>query len=123
MLISDIPRKNARLYPDRVALIDGDVRITFLEFNQRVNRLAHAILSLGLSKGDRVAVLNQNGYQYIELYFACAKAGTPIELLPGLRHELLARHDAQGLEDVCIEYVAGAQLLLDHLLACHVHLH
>ena len=78
MLISDIPRKNARLYSDRVALIDGDVRITFSEFNQRVNCLAHAILDLGLNQGDRVAVLNQNGYQYIELYFACAKAGTPI---------------------------------------------
>ncbi len=78
MLISDIPRKNARLYPDRVALIDGDIRITFSEFNQRVNCLAHVILDLGLSKGDRVAVLNQNEYHYIELYFACAKAGTPI---------------------------------------------
>lgn len=78
MLISDIPRKNARLYSDRVALIDGDVKITFSEFNQRVNRMANAILNLGLRKGDRVALLNHNGYQYIELYFACAKAGTPI---------------------------------------------
>lgn len=78
MLISDIPRKNARLYSDRIALIEGDVRLTFFEFNQRVNRLANAILNLGVSKGDRVAVLNHNGYQYIELYFACAKAGTPI---------------------------------------------
>jgi long-chain acyl-CoA synthetase len=78
MLISDIPRKNARLYPDRVALIDGDVRITFSEFNVRVNRLAHAILNLGLNKGDRVAVLSENIYQYVELYFACAKAGIPL---------------------------------------------
>jgi len=78
LLISDIPRKNARLYPDRTALIEGEVSFTFFEFNQRVNRLANAILNLGLDKGDRVAVLNHNGYQYIELYFACAKAGTPI---------------------------------------------
>jgi long-chain acyl-CoA synthetase len=78
MLISDIPRKNARLYAGRIALIDGDVKITFSEFNQRVNCLANAILNLGLSKGDRVAVLSENAYQYMELYFACAKAGIPI---------------------------------------------
>ena len=77
-MISDIPRKNARLYPSGIAVIDGEVRITFSEFNQRVNCLAHVILSLGLSKGDRVAVLNHNEYHFIELYFACAKAGTPI---------------------------------------------
>ena len=66
------------MYPDRFAVIEGDVRITFSDFNERVNRLAHAILNLGLSKGDRVAVLSHNVYQYVELYFACAKAGTPI---------------------------------------------
>jgi len=78
MFISDITRKNASLYPNRVALIDGYVKINFYEFNQRVNRLANAIVNLGLSKGDRVAVLSENAYQYMELYFACAKAGLPI---------------------------------------------
>jgi len=78
LLVSDIPKKNARLYPNRIASIEDDVEFTFFEFNQRVNRLANAILNLGLGKGDRVAVLYYNGYQYIELYFACAKAGTPI---------------------------------------------
>jgi long-chain acyl-CoA synthetase len=78
MFISDITRKNASLYPNRVALIDGYVKIKFSEFNQRVNRLANAIVNLGLSKGDRIAVLSENTYQYMELYFACAKAGLPI---------------------------------------------
>ncbi len=78
MLVADIPKRNAKLYPNRLAVIDNLVRYTHIQFNNRVNRLANAILGLGLKKCDRVAVLNHNCYQYIELYFACAKAGTPI---------------------------------------------
>ncbi len=80
MFISDATRKNSRLYPDKIAVMDGDVKITFSEFNLRVNRLANAILNLGLSRGDRVAVLSENAYQYMELYFACAKGG--VSLVP-----------------------------------------
>ncbi len=78
MLVGDIPARNAGLYPDKTALIEGNARFTFRQFNDRVNRLANAIAGLGLAKGDRVAVLNQNCFQYLELYFASAKAGTPI---------------------------------------------
>lgn len=78
MLISDFTKKNARLYGNKLAVIDGDVKITFALFDERVNRLANAILKMGLAKGDRVAVLSENAYQYVELYFACGKAGLPI---------------------------------------------
>ncbi|MFZ5597030.1 MAG: long-chain-fatty-acid--CoA ligase [Bacillota bacterium] len=78
MLIADIPKRNARLYPNRIAVMENDQCFTHLQFNKRVNRLANAILGLGLDKGDRVAVLNHNCHQYIELYFACAKSGTPM---------------------------------------------
>ncbi len=77
-MIGDIPRRNARLYRNRTAVIDGGVRLDFFQLNSRINRLANAILGLGLKKGDKVAVLNHNCYQYIELYFAAARAGTPI---------------------------------------------
>jgi long-chain acyl-CoA synthetase len=78
MLVGDIPGRNAGLYPDKTAIIQGDIRVTFSQFDERVNRLANAILGLGLMKGDRIAVLHHNCYQYIELYFASAKIGTPI---------------------------------------------
>ncbi len=78
MLVADIPKRNAKLYPNRLAVIDNLVKYTHIQVNNRVNRLANAILGLGLKKGDKVTVLNHNCYQYIELYFACAKAGTPI---------------------------------------------
>ncbi|MTW87431.1 long-chain-fatty-acid--CoA ligase [Virgibacillus dakarensis] len=78
VLIGDIPRRNSKLYPDKVAIIDGDVQMTYFYFNQRINSLANAVLSSGLRKGNRIAVLFKNGFQYLELYFAAAKAGTPI---------------------------------------------
>ncbi len=78
MLAGDIPGRNAGLYPDKTALIEGKIRFTFFQFNDRVNRLGNAILGLGLTKGDRVAILNHNCYQYIEVYFAAAKVGTPV---------------------------------------------
>lgn len=78
MLMSDIPRRNAKLYPEQMAIIENDVRINFDQLNKRINRLANAFLGLGLKRDDKVAVLYHNGYQYIELYFASAKAGIPI---------------------------------------------
>ena len=70
MLLGYIPRRNAKIRPHRIAVVDKDVRLTFFEQNARINRLANALLSLGIRKGDRVAVLNHNCYQYIEAYLA-----------------------------------------------------
>src|SRR3972149_6357632 len=61
--------------PDRVAAVcDGESR-TFAELQERVNRLANALQSLGVGKGDRVAALALNSIPYVETYYACAKLG------------------------------------------------
>jgi len=78
MLLGDIPERNAKLYPDDLALLDGEAAFSFAQMNQRVNRLANAIRALGCDQGDRVAVLHENCFQYIEIYFAAAKAGLPV---------------------------------------------
>jgi fatty-acyl-CoA synthase len=65
----------ASVVPDRVAMVcDGDSR-TFAQLQERVNRLANALQSLGVGKGDCVAVLALNSIPYIETYYACAKLG------------------------------------------------
>jgi long-chain acyl-CoA synthetase len=64
-----------RFFPDRTALVDGDVRLTYRELGDRVNRLANALLAMGLEKGDRVAMLDWNSHRYAEGYYACALAG------------------------------------------------
>ncbi|MCP3951731.1 MAG: AMP-binding protein [Desulfobacterales bacterium] len=69
---------NAKKFPTTVALQDSKRRYTYPQTNERVNRLANGLLSLGLSKGDRVAVLMENSIEIIEIYLATAKTGIVI---------------------------------------------
>jgi acyl-CoA synthetase (AMP-forming)/AMP-acid ligase II len=66
---------NARLFPDRMGARDLDREMTFKTWNERSCRLANALLGLGLSKGDRIAVLAYNAIEWAEIYGATAKAG------------------------------------------------
>ena len=69
---------NAKKYPDKIALADKDRQYTFSESNHRVNQLAHALMGLGIKKGDKVSCLLENSIEICELYFATAKIGAVI---------------------------------------------
>ncbi|WBP94585.1 acyl-CoA synthetase [Mycolicibacterium neoaurum] len=73
--LGDIPRRSARKHPDKVAIIDGDVSLTFAEFERLVDRAVAALGDNGFGVGDRVAVLAHNCWQYAVLAFATARAG------------------------------------------------
>ena len=77
-VLGDIPRKGAKLQPDKTALVFEETRITYGGLNERVNRLANAILGLGFRKGDRLTILAENTHKYMEVYFAAAKAGLSV---------------------------------------------
>jgi acyl-CoA synthetase (AMP-forming)/AMP-acid ligase II len=66
---------NAKKFPHTVALKDKTRSFTYRQTNQRVNQLAHSLLALGLSKGDKVAVLLENSIEIVEIYMAVAKTG------------------------------------------------
>jgi len=76
MDIGQIPTRNARRYPKKEAIVEGDYRCTFLEFNNRVNKFADSLLKKGVKKGDRVAILLRNCHEYIEILFSLAKIGS-----------------------------------------------
>ena len=69
--------KRARLCPTVEALVEVERgrRFTYAELNARANRIAHGLLARGVRPGDRVALLQMNGVEYIESYFALAKIG------------------------------------------------
>lgn len=73
--IGDILKVGARKYGDKEAIVFEDVRLTYRAFNERVNRLAHAIASLGYTQGKTLAILAQNSHKYLEVYLAAAKLG------------------------------------------------
>jgi fatty-acyl-CoA synthase len=66
---------HARLSPDRIGARDLERSMAFHQWNERACRLANALLGLGLSKGDRVAILAYNTVEWVEIYAAAAKAG------------------------------------------------
>lgn len=66
---------SAKRYPNKPALIFGEEQRTYLELNERVNRMARAFLAQGLKPKDRVGLLLPNGLAMAEAYFALAKAG------------------------------------------------
>ena len=66
---------NAKKFPNTVMLKDSQRSFTYPQVNKRVNQLAHSLLSLGLSKGDKVAVLLENSIEIVEVFLATAKTG------------------------------------------------
>jgi fatty-acyl-CoA synthase len=75
LLLGELIARNARKFPNREAVIFGDTRLTYGEFNGRINRLARTLQDMGMAKGDKVALLMLNCNQYLECYFALAKIG------------------------------------------------
>ncbi len=75
MVIGDLAVQCARRYPSKKAFVYEGRSLTFYEFNQRVNKLADAILRLGLEPGSKVAVLSKNSPEMVEICFAAAKTG------------------------------------------------
>ncbi len=111
---------------DKTAFIQGDRRLTWKEFDLRTNRLANALIEIGIKKEDRVAIMGFNSIEWMESYFAISKIGAvPVNLNPRfvpaeLKH-ILEDSDSVAIimEDENIERIekARAQLpLLKHFI-------
>ncbi len=60
MILGNILRRNSKLYPNNESLIYEEYRFTWAETQKRINSLVNGLLSLGIQKGDRIAVLSDN---------------------------------------------------------------
>ena len=69
--------KRSQMNGKSEAYVDSasDLRLTFEELNDRVNRVANMLLDHGIKKGDRVAILMMNSVEFVEVYLATAKIG------------------------------------------------
>jgi acyl-CoA synthetase (AMP-forming)/AMP-acid ligase II len=72
---ADVIYRNALLYPDNEAFVYGRKRVTFSQFNVRVNRLIHALHDMGVKKGDVIGILSWNCLEYADIYGAAMKGG------------------------------------------------
>src|SRR5215813_7051197 len=115
----DFARRARRLYADREAVVDGDLRLTYAQFFDRCDRWSSALQALGSQQGDRVAYIAPNTHAHLEAYYAVPQIGAvlvPINyrLLPG-DFEYIINHC--GAKIVCAhsDYVAAVDGIRDRL--------
>jgi fatty-acyl-CoA synthase len=73
--VTSLFRAQARLDPERVAIVDGARVLTYRALNERVRRLAGVLAARGVGRGARVAVLSENRAEYLELFLAAGDVG------------------------------------------------
>ncbi len=73
--VGDTLTRTAAARPGQLAVVDGDRRFSYAEFNGYVNRLAHGLTGLGYRRGDALALASGNSAEFLAVYYACAKLG------------------------------------------------
>ena len=113
--VGDALTRSAAARPDHLAVVDGQRRWTYAQFDAWVNRLAHGLLGRGYGVGDALALAAGNSAEFLAVYYACAKTGVvcvPINL--GWRpHEVayvLGHSQARGIvvESQLVETISEA---------------
>ena len=61
--------------PDRPAIITNEIEFSYSQLDDRITRLANHLLSIGIKRGDWVAVHAMNRHEWVEAFYACAKIG------------------------------------------------
>lgn len=95
----------ARLSPEKDAIIDEKTNQawTFKEVNTRAKSVASWLLSQGVRKGDRVALLSPNDINYFDLLFACGKMGAILVPL----NWRLSQHEISEILQDCTPVLIG----------------
>jgi fatty-acyl-CoA synthase len=107
----------AQAFPQRLAVIDGDLRLTYAQFASRCGRLVTALARSGIGRGDRVAALCANSHIMLELHQAVPARGAalvPLNVRLAVEeiHHILEHSGARLLVATC-EFAVQAQELAD----------
>lgn len=105
MYLTQALHRNAQLNPDKVVTINQDRQQTWRHLRDRVARLAGALQQLGVSPGDRVAILALNSDRYLETYLAVPWAGgviVPMNIRWSVPEHVYSLHDA-GAEILLVD--------------------
>jgi fatty-acyl-CoA synthase len=80
-------RRTRKLYPNREAVVDGDMRLTYAQFFDRCDRWSAALQQFGIQKGDRVAYIAPNTHAQLESFYAVPAVGA---VLVPINYRLIA---------------------------------
>ncbi len=110
--ITDLIREQARRRPEQIGLIFEGKSFTYREMNERSNRAAQALLSLGLKPGDRVAWLARNLATFWDALFGAAKIGV---VMTPINWRLAPAEVVQILGDAQANIFIGEAMFIDPL--------
>ena len=116
----EFARRTRRLYPNREAVVDGDLRLTYSEFFDRCDRWSHVLQQeLGVKQGDRVAYIAPNTHAQLESFYAVPQIGA---VLVPINYRLTADDFAyiighSGSNVVCVhaDYLDAVDSIRDQL--------
>jgi acyl-CoA synthetase (AMP-forming)/AMP-acid ligase II len=69
---------SAARFADKIALIQGNRKVSYRDYNNRVNALANKLQQLDVRKGDKASVYLHNSIEWAEIYFALSKIGAVV---------------------------------------------
>lgn len=82
--IVEVVRDNAKAHPEKLALVCDGRTVSWGAFDQRINKIANLLLSMGVSKGDNIAIISPSSIPYAELFMGILRAGacvTPLSTM------------------------------------------
>jgi fatty-acyl-CoA synthase len=74
----EFARRTRKLYPERDAVVDGELRLSYEEFFDRCDRWSAALQALGVKEGDRVAYIAPNTHAQLESFYAVPQIGAAL---------------------------------------------
>ncbi len=103
MTIWDTLKQAVERYPDKIAVVDGEIRLTYDQLYSRIGSLTNFLKSAGVNSGDRISILDVNSLPFYETYYAAAGLGA---ILNPLNYRLSVNELAYIIND------AGSRWLL-----------
>jgi acyl-CoA synthetase (AMP-forming)/AMP-acid ligase II len=121
MDIGSLFSRHAQYRPDHLAFVFENHRLTWLELNKSINRLANAMRDLGVQKGDKVATILPNSLELFETLWAVAKIGGVVVPLSALLLEQAMKSLLQDSDTVLLitnsDFVANIDAIKTELPA------
>src|SRR6267142_2817880 len=123
----EFARRARKLYGDRDAVVDGDLRLTYAQFFDRCDRWSSSLQQLGVTQGDRIAYIASNTHAQLESFYAVPQIGA---VLVPINYRLTADDfvyliNHSGARVVCAQsdYLSGIESIrsqlptVDHFVA------
>ena len=82
--IGDLLKRAAQRFPDRIAVTDGERRVTFTEIERDANRFANYLVARGMKPGEKISTICNNSVEFVKALFGIHRAG--LVAMVGLPH-------------------------------------